>query len=291
MSMRRWSLALILLSLACAVRAAPPTSLLPASISGWQRQEAPARYTPQTLYNYIDGQAEGFLAYGFRELAAARYAKGGSGFITVDAYLMGNPLDAFGLYAGERYPGARLVQVGMQGYLTPEMLAFWKGSYFVRVSAVQAGKNVEPLLVAFGRTVASKLPAAGASALQLLRRLPAKGKVPNSERYFRQGVMGQKFLRNGVTAVYRIDGHQATAFILAAGTPKEAARQLALLRRSERQSGETTAPLARGSAGFQARDRYHGRVAAGIRGRFVAGAYGQDQRAVKALALRALAGR
>ena len=42
-------------------------SLLPEP-SGWILTETPPTYVPGTLFEYIDGAAENYLSYGFREL-------------------------------------------------------------------------------------------------------------------------------------------------------------------------------------------------------------------------------
>ncbi|MBU0985670.1 MAG: hypothetical protein KKH68_00325, partial [Proteobacteria bacterium] len=66
----------------------------------WKLAEQPYRYIPPNLYEYINGAAEFFIAYGFTELAGANYApvSGDKDTVTVDIYDMGNKLNAFGVF-------------------------------------------------------------------------------------------------------------------------------------------------------------------------------------------------
>jgi len=54
--------------------ARPPgaSSLFP-KIGGWRLSDGPTTYSPETLFEYIDGGAESFLQFDFQDLASATY--------------------------------------------------------------------------------------------------------------------------------------------------------------------------------------------------------------------------
>jgi len=52
-------------------------SLLP-GIDGWKLTEDPKIYSPETLFEYIDGAAEAYLGYDFQQLLVSNYDKEGT---------------------------------------------------------------------------------------------------------------------------------------------------------------------------------------------------------------------
>ncbi|MGD9383417.1 MAG: hypothetical protein PVH55_05150, partial [Desulfobacterales bacterium] len=57
----------------------------------WQMEGQPYGFFPQDLYEYINGEAEFFIAFGFIELTGANYTSvsGGRDTVTMDIYDMG----------------------------------------------------------------------------------------------------------------------------------------------------------------------------------------------------------
>src|SRR5574340_658280 len=84
--------------------------LLPgtAAVPGWPARVESRTYTPQTLYECIDGAADLFLAYGFQTLTHGEYGADDAHLITVDVYDMGAPLHAFGVFSSERPAAVKL---------------------------------------------------------------------------------------------------------------------------------------------------------------------------------------
>ncbi len=83
------------------------------------------RYAREDLWQYINGAADLFLSYGFRELIV-RDLEQGDRHVTVSVYDMGGPLDAFGVYERERPDDGRLpgtVAVAGRAFLGLEDLA------------------------------------------------------------------------------------------------------------------------------------------------------------------------
>jgi len=71
---------------------------LPAEIDGWKLADDPAAYDKTTLYEYIDGGAELFIAYGFKTLYSFRYTSVEDEEIVIDVFDMGNSYDAYGVF-------------------------------------------------------------------------------------------------------------------------------------------------------------------------------------------------
>lgn len=89
-------------------------------------------YTPENLWDFIDGAADAYLAMGFADLNVAEYKKGKE-IIKLELYRHTDHTMAFGIYASERSPSYRFVNLGSQGYITDGVINFFIGSYYVKI--------------------------------------------------------------------------------------------------------------------------------------------------------------
>src|SRR5579875_220095 len=221
------TVALMTVGLAHVEARADVRSAIPQAIAGFRLTRPVQVFTPNTLEDHIDGQAQSVKRYLFRQCYYAIYAPGGKGsqVITVDIYQMGSPLDAFGYYSYQLSPSAKMVRfvpIGAQGYLLGGGLSFWKGPYYVNVNiaASNAPASFRTAQIAIARAVAAKL--SGTTQMpEMLRMLPA-GYVPFSQKYQRRDIAGQRFLQNGVSANYTVAGRYAELFICAYPSPAAA---------------------------------------------------------------------
>ncbi len=79
-----------------------PEIFLPAEAAGWTWDKKETKYNSKTLFDYIDGAAELYLAYGFQGLNVRKFEKSGQPAITVELYEMASSADAYGLFSFER---------------------------------------------------------------------------------------------------------------------------------------------------------------------------------------------
>ena len=86
-------------------------------------------YTPSNLWDFINGAADGYLALGFVDLHVAEYKKGKE-IIKAEIYKHSDHTMAFGIYASERSPSFRYLNLGSQGYAVDGMINFFKGDYY-----------------------------------------------------------------------------------------------------------------------------------------------------------------
>jgi len=112
----------------------PPA--LPDEASGWKAVAPDDHYDPRTIFQYIDGHGEVYLAYGMAACHARRYVgPEGEGAAVVDMFEMASPADAFGVFTHSREGNS--VAVGQGASFGFGTLSFWKGRHFVSVSAEQ----------------------------------------------------------------------------------------------------------------------------------------------------------
>jgi hypothetical protein len=214
--------ALALLALLAAAPGVDAGTLLP-RIDGWKQPAAPARYTPETLFEYVDGGADAFLQFDFQELIAASYVNSKKVEVTVDLYHHPNATRAFGIYSQERRPGSDKMPSGLEGIASADHLEFVAGAYYVKLALPGGGDPA--FLPMFAEKIAAKLP--GPRELPaVLACFPDKGKRPRSEKLTAQDFLGHKFLHDAAAAPYEIDGARFRLFAIE-GKDKADARAMA----------------------------------------------------------------
>jgi len=183
------------------------------TLKGWTQKGKPDVYTPDNLFEYINGAAEVFLSYDFQVLATVTYENQDKNSFTVDVYNHHNNKNGFGIYSAEKPQKGDFVPVGAQGYYEKGILNFLKGAYYVKMSGYDLGDNDKQVLTTAAQAIAGALkgtvgfPTAASC-------FPDKGKQDNSERYVNQNFLGHSFLHSAFTADYEIDGRKFQLFII-----------------------------------------------------------------------------
>lgn len=170
-----------------------PVISLPSEAAGWKWDGKEERHNSKTLFAYMDGAAELYLAYGFQNLTVRRYEKTGRPVITVELYEMAASEDAYGVFTFERQDEP--VGIGQGSEFGGGMLRFWKGRYFTAVYAEGEGAEVESALLAMGRVTADCVPRTGPEP-EWIALLPGRdfGLVERSVRFLRSHVLlNQRF--------------------------------------------------------------------------------------------------
>jgi hypothetical protein len=240
---------------------------LTASRGGWTRAGAIQRFTPENLYDYINGQAPFVISFGFRTLAQGTYRLGTGAEATVDLYDMVSADNAFALFRSQSDVEAPPLDIGTEGVGGNEGVEFWQGRFYVAVSVRSSGKGEGALAIA--RELSRDLPPTKAwpAYLQLL---PQGHRIARSEQYAPADLFGYEFLKRAVHARYTLEGSEARLFACRYDSPEEAAKALARIR-AALSKPQPAPPLALGEGSVVANDATLGAVAAFRCGRFVGG--------------------
>ena len=177
------TLALVtLVFLSCTLRRSQSTvSEVPKEIHGWVVDDEVRTYDRRTLFKYIDGGAELYLAYRFRSVQVYTYRKVSEPDIVLDLYDMGLGEDAFGVFTCER--GGDDVGIGQASEYSAGLLRFFKGRFFVSIMALGETSESGGTILALGRAVADGIQGTG-ELPDLLFFLPQDGLLRDSIRYF-----------------------------------------------------------------------------------------------------------
>jgi len=142
-------------------------------ITEWKQSGEIQTFVPKTLYEYINGAADLYLAYDFLELKVAEYQNDKKASVTIDVYRHKNTIYAFGIYGQERLPNANYINVGVQGYIESNVLNFLIGPYYVKISSYNTGAEDQKILLTFAKKVSENLGERSASLHSIL--VPRRG--------------------------------------------------------------------------------------------------------------------
>lgn len=143
--------------------------LISSDLPGWKISD-PDFYSAKQLYGYINGGAELYLEYGFRQVSAQRCSKGDHE-LQVDIYQMVSPEAALGIWSILRGDCPDQLSGAKWSCLRPAQVLFTRGPYLVSVVPYDRSQET--------RATAQKAAAA------LLKRIG--GKDYNPSELFRSG--------------------------------------------------------------------------------------------------------
>ena len=170
-------------------------------VKGWKPVSEVRTYKPGNLWEYINGAAELFLAYGFQSLQSCDLSSKNL-IVTVDIYNMGTPLNAFGVYSTERPRESKTLSIGVEGIVSPPyQCLLLKDVNYVKVNMYE-GEIDEATGKALLEAISNALPGSDDHPEELTL-LPSNGRIPGSEGFVKEGYLGLTELTHCVFADYK----------------------------------------------------------------------------------------
>jgi hypothetical protein len=188
-------------------------------LSGFKKVTSYPVFKPANLWNFINGAANTYLAYGFIDLHVAEYKKG-KNTIKAEVYRHSDNTMAFGIYSAERSPSFRFMKLGTQGYIVDGAVNFFKGNYYVKIRTFSKSEKIIQATQSLALKIAGMLD--GTSEMPaILSMFPEQGKKLNEETYINESVLGHKFLNNAFKATYELGPDNFSVFIMKCGSSPE----------------------------------------------------------------------
>jgi hypothetical protein len=247
-------------------------------VAGWKQSGEGEVFSPDTLFEYIDGGADIYLKYDFEELKVAEYQaehQDKKATVTVEVYRHRTPNDAFGIYSQERLSGARFLQIGVQGYVEEDFLNFFAGPYYVKLSGIKIGPEEQDVLIIFAKKVAENLGEKG-SLPSILSSFPREGKKVNSETFIAKNFLGYPFLHSSFTAEYELSGKRFKLFVIESEDKNEPRN---MVQKYLQQIGKPGNDVAEGR--YTISDPHHGEVDLCWKGRYIGGVLDQGDASLR----------
>ncbi|MBP2681730.1 MAG: hypothetical protein H6Q78_1593 [Candidatus Krumholzibacteriota bacterium] len=203
----------------------PAKLLRDLALDGWTRDGDAQIFTPETLFEYIDGAADAYLGFEFEELAAASYDGESKRSLTIEIYRHAGLRNAFGIYTQERPQQGNFVEIGTEGYYDTGILNFFHGPFYVKVMGFRLGDEDRNILNAVAKNIADRIGGKPAFP-ELLACFPAEGRVAHTERFLARDVLGHGFLHSAYAADYESKGAVMRLFLFEGKDEADARKML-----------------------------------------------------------------
>jgi hypothetical protein len=155
--------------------------LLPNVPENW-KQDGPAQvYSPENLYDYIDGGAELYISYNFSSVISTRFIHPEYGEIRVEIFDMVEPRNAFGVFSHTRTKNQMEFGDGSQ-YFTGAQV-FWKYRYFVTVIADDENEAIRTTIKSISKQIDERIKSHGQRP-SVVEKLPTMGLAEDGFIYF-----------------------------------------------------------------------------------------------------------
>jgi len=242
--------------------------------AGYTESGEPAFFDRANLYKAIDGMAPEYISYGCRALAMLQWPsrKDPNEAIQVEIYDMGGPLGAFGIYSRAREGEGEFVDIGTEAAVAEDSLEFARGPYYVKLVGPLDSR---PVLEKLGSALVGQVPP-GPPVSELARALPARGRIPRTERWVPHAAFGMDFLKNVWVARYRLDGGEIELYLAGFAGDDEAREAWTKFRKevSENRPRELQSSF----PGFTYKDEWIGQVAVFQAGKSLVVVVGYNER-------------
>lgn len=160
------------------------TFTFPPSLNQWVLEKnLPDRYNADTLYDYIDGNAEVYRSLGVKEVLAYRWTNPQQVEIFMDIFDMGNSESAYGAYHHD-IRDQKDIGLGTESEGMNNSLAFWKDRYFISIVGMGDSEELNKTVMELGKIIDQQIPNKG-NPPSIVHLLPEKGQVKSYIHYFK----------------------------------------------------------------------------------------------------------
>jgi hypothetical protein len=223
-------------------------------VVGWRQSGQIQTFSPETLFEYINGGADPYFTYDFQELKVAEYTTEKKASVTIEVYHHKTPTLAFGIYSQERLPDANFLDIGSQGYIERNVLNFLAGPYYVKISSFKTGADDREILITFAKKVSEALGPIG-TLPSILSSFPEEGKKKNSEKFIAVKFLGYAFLHSAFIADYEVSGMKFKLFVI---EPADKTECKNMIQKYVERTGRTEKSIKEGR--HLIRDPHHGEI-------------------------------
>jgi hypothetical protein len=224
-------------------------------VPGWTQDGKARTYTVDNLYEYMDGNSEGYFLYNFQEMRGITCKQGEITFV-IDISDMGDPDFAFGMFSSTRDLRQPAYPVGAGGQIVPRRLIFAKGQYYVEIAANPEGDHTAALKL-FAAALEKAVPGSSTPPAALTW-FPTDRQV--SLRLIPESVLGLRILKMGYMAQYEY----GKAWVVLDPAAAEVMEKL-------KARFEPVTPGKIADQSFQATDKYLGRICIFRKGAYIGG--------------------
>jgi|WetSurMetagenome_2_1015567.scaffolds.fasta_scaffold53400_2 hypothetical protein len=230
------------------------------AVPGWSQQGQARAYDADNLFEYMDGNAEGYLLYHFVGMKGIT-CKSGETTFNIDVSEFEDTEFAYGMFTSTRDPRKPTEKLGVNGQVTERKGLFVKDKYYVEIAA-NPEKDHTAAIKTFLSLIEKNIQ--GRTTLpDAFGWFPAEGLVAESIRLVPESVLGLRLLKSGYVGQYQA----GKGFLVREASPDAAAQVFAKLQ----ERFGTTSPAKIGDEAFLANDKYLNGMCVFRKGTFIGG--------------------
>lgn len=254
----KWTVLVLLLLLSAGSAAAQMPACT--AVPGWTQQGDARSYDADNLFEYMDGNAEGYILYHFVGMKGIT-CKSGDMTLNIDISEFEDTEFAYGMFTSTRDPRQPTEKLGVNGQVTERKGIFTKDKYYVEISA-NPERDHSATLRTFLSLIEKNLQ--GRTTLpDAFGWFPTENLAPDSIRLVPESVLGLRLLKSGYVAQYQA----GKGFLVRESSPDAAAQVFAKLKERFTQA----APAKIADESFTATDKYLNGVCLFRKGNFIGG--------------------
>lgn len=231
------------------------------AVAGWQPQGQERAFTSDNLFEYMDGNSEGYFIYRFVSMKGIT-CQSGDNTIVIDISEFEDPEYAYGMFASTRDPRLPVEKIGTSGQVTSRRIIFVKDKYYAELGA-NPEKDFTSELRAY-TAIIEKAIAGQATLPETISWFPRENLLNGgSVRLVPESVLGLRLLKSGYVGQYDF----GKGFVVRESSSEAAAQVMKKLRERFGQ----TAPAAIADEAFTATDKYLNGMCIFRKGSFLGG--------------------
>ena len=151
----------------------------------WKRYFNTQEYKGDDLFLYINGGAELYHEYGFKQVLVQDFQNPEGKSISLEIYEMTHPDSAFGIYTFKRSQEGKLLEIGDEATLDGYYMNFWKGNFLITLTGFDEDKKTIAGLSALAFEVEKRILSPRRRPPQIIHALPPEGLIKSSIKYLR----------------------------------------------------------------------------------------------------------
>ncbi len=246
----------VLMSAGSAMAQMPPCT----AVQGWTQQGPARTFDADNLFEYMDGNAEGYILYHFVGMKGIT-CQSGDATLNIDISEFEDPEFAYGMFTSTRDSRLPTEKIGVNGQVTQRKGFFTKDKYYVEISA-NPERDYSATLRAFLSIIEKNIQ--GRITLpDAFGWFPTENLAPESIRLVPESVLGLGLLKSGYIAQYPA----GKAFLVREPSPDAAVQVFTKLKGRFPQ----TSPAKIGDEAFTGNDKYLNGMCVFRKGNFIGG--------------------
>lgn len=191
--------------------------LLPDTINGWTPAKEDRYFDKTSLYDYINGSAELFISYGFKNVISRTYSKEDQPDVIVEIFEMITSENAFGIFSNQR--DSNNINFGQGAQYIEGSLIFWKDHYFISVVTHEENQDTKETILKLAKEIDEAIKTEG-EIPDIVRLLPKKSLVKDGICFFRHYIWLNNYFFISTENILNINKN-TNALIAKYGSPEE----------------------------------------------------------------------